>query len=458
MAAAIMAASTATCGAVGPAGAVPRPPAADVVRNPADPRPGPEFSMRRTNSACARAGVIPNSDFSQIPPPSTALNLAGAWEVTRGAGVRVAVIDTGVTPQSRLPGLTGGGDYMSDRGTGLEDCDAHGTLVAGIIAAAPSDSDSFAGVAPDARIISIRQSSDAFTAELPNGSNPNDPRLSKNAMDVRSLARAVVHAANLNAGVINISVTACLGGDGSVDLSPLASALRYAADVKDAVVVASAGNTGDREGCSQNPDVNPATPDDPRNWSGASTVSVPSVFDKYVVSVGFTSPDGQPSKNSLAGPWVDLGAPGTAIVSLSPTGRGVVDGVYGQNGLSPLAGSSFAAAYVSGVAALLRAKFPDLSRSAIEERMTATAHAPARGVNNVIGSGFIDPVAALTDSDPVSVPAAQASSGKLIIPAADRPADSTPGIAAAIGVGVVGLIAVAVVAAVVISRGGRRER
>ncbi|MDX7436315.1 type VII secretion-associated serine protease, partial [Klebsiella pneumoniae] len=66
----------------------------------------------------------------------------------------------------------------------------------------------FVGVAPDARLLSLRQTSEAFE---PVGSqaNPNDPNATPAAGSIRSLARAVVHAANLGVGVINISEAAC---------------------------------------------------------------------------------------------------------------------------------------------------------------------------------------------------------------------------------------------------------
>ncbi|MFP3468411.1 S8 family serine peptidase, partial [Leifsonia sp. SIMBA_070] len=74
------------------------------------------------------------------------------------------VIDTGVTRHPRLPRVQAGGDYVS-RTDGTDDCDGHGTLVAGIIAAQPSPTDAFAGVAPESSIIAIRQSSGAFEAK-----------------------------------------------------------------------------------------------------------------------------------------------------------------------------------------------------------------------------------------------------------------------------------------------------
>jgi membrane-anchored mycosin MYCP len=59
-------------------------------------------------------------------------------------------------------------------------------------------------------------------------------------------------------------------------------------------------------------------------------------------------------------------------------------------------GTSFSAAYVSGVAALVRAKYPNLTAHQVIRRITATAHNPAHGVDNQVGFGVVDPVAALT--------------------------------------------------------------
>ena len=68
------------------------------------------------------------------------LDVGQAWKYSTGAGVTVGLIDTGVTPNPRLPALFAGGDYvMGDENGGLFDCDSHGTVVASIIAAQPSD-------------------------------------------------------------------------------------------------------------------------------------------------------------------------------------------------------------------------------------------------------------------------------------------------------------------------------
>lgn len=80
---------------------------------------------------------MPGTDFRLQPKYMDMLNLQEAWQFGRGAGVKVAVIDTGVTPHPRFPHLIPGGDYVMAGGDGLSDCDAHGTIVASMIGAAP---------------------------------------------------------------------------------------------------------------------------------------------------------------------------------------------------------------------------------------------------------------------------------------------------------------------------------
>lgn len=112
----------------------------------------------------------------------------------------------------------------------------------------PPGGDGVVGVAPDATIISIRQSSQAFSPINPRNDDP-----SARAGNVESLAKAIVHAANMGAKVINISVTACVHASGVGAQGPLGAAIWYAAEVKDAVIISAAGNVGtNRENCRQN--------------------------------------------------------------------------------------------------------------------------------------------------------------------------------------------------------------
>src|ERR1700685_2616565 len=120
------------------------PPGIDPAAVPPNSPPGPAEPMKQS-SYCTEVGVLPGTDFRVQPKYMDMLNLPEAWRFGRGAGVRVAVIDTGITPHPRLPHLIPGGDYVMGGGDGLSDCDAHGTIVASMIAASPGT-----GGAPEA--------------------------------------------------------------------------------------------------------------------------------------------------------------------------------------------------------------------------------------------------------------------------------------------------------------------
>lgn len=424
-------------GPITPAFAI-EPPQVVIGAAPPDGPPGPELPTQQ-NRACLSAGLLQGSDPSQAPPPELALDLRRARALSRGSGVSVAVLDTGVSPNPRLPGLIGGGDYVQPGGDGLLDCDAHGTLIAGIIAAAADPADGFAGVAPDTRIISIRVRSDAFDFEQP----ANLDAAQRNAMDVRTLARAITHAADLGAGVVVVSLPICIPSNATVDQSMLAASIGYAVRTRGALIIAGAGNTGE-SGCAQNPDIDPVRPADPRNWGGVHTVSVPGWFSTDVLTVGFTSATGTPMPESLAGPWVSVAAPGTGIESLGPGSGGLINGVGPPGGLAPVAGSSFAAAYVAGAAALLRSRFPGETPRDLIARLRAGAHAPARGVDNAVGSGMIDPVAALGFPTPPQQAAEPYRARVLDMPAPRPSRDHRPGDVA----GAVSAIAIAVALAI----------
>ncbi|MBO0881598.1 MAG: peptidase S8, partial [Mycobacterium sp.] len=104
------------------------PPSIDPAATPPDGAPGPAQPMRQS-AYCTEVGVLPDTDFRVQPKYMDMLNLPEAWRFGRGGGVRVGIIDTGVTPHPRLPHLVPGGDYVMS-GDGLSDCDAHGTIVA----------------------------------------------------------------------------------------------------------------------------------------------------------------------------------------------------------------------------------------------------------------------------------------------------------------------------------------
>lgn len=427
------------------------PPQVDPAVPPPSGGPGP-VQPQSQRGPCVSAGVLPGSDPAAASPNQTLLNLDGAWKYSRGDGQLVAVIDTGVRPGPRLPNVEPGGDFVEST-DGLSDCDGHGTLVAGLIAGQPGD-DGFSGVAPGARVLAIRSTSSRFSPrEI--GENPATARV---ALDVATLARAVVHAADLGARVINISAVTCLPATENVDQRELGAALRYAAVEKDAVIVAAAGNNkvglNPGSACPSNPLSNPSRPEDPRDWAGVTSVSIPSSWQPYVLSVGSLDTSGRPSDFTMAGPWVGIAAPGQDIASVSNgDGGGLANALPDDRGrLYPLNGSSFAAAYVSGVAALVRSRFPGLTAEQVRDRLTAGAQGAARAPSNLTGAGLVDPVAALT----WDVTAAVAGPGEpepqpVAAPPRPEVPDSTPKVVAFVGTGVLALIA-AVTAAVAVYR------
>ena len=513
-----------------PSAAAVEPPAIDPAAVPPDGQPGPQQAMRQ-GALCTRVGTLPGTDYRIQPKYMDLLNLPEAWKFGRGAGVSVALIDTGVSPHPRLPTLVGGGDYI-EGGDGLTDCDAHGTWIASLIAAWPNDGnsppppprevqpppagqgpppaepgaadqstppasaptaaegpagwtsaaeaapgvepaamgqlpspeapaeaagdppspaapppwpppDAFSGIAPEVKLISIRQSSLAWSPQGAFGDS--DPVTRRKAGDVATMASAIVHAANMGAKVINISEVSCMPANKIVDQRALGAAIRYAAVDKDVVIVAAAGNLrGPDSDCKQNPLSNPLTPDDPRNWAGVTTVVTPAWFSDYVLTVGAVNAAGNPLPDlSIAGPWVGIAAPGTDVMSLSPRDAGLINAEENrEQQLVAPAGTSFSAAIVTGTAALVRAKFPQLTAHQVINRLIATARPPAAGVDNEVGHGIVDPVAALTYDLPAGEPLPpQNQSSPLVLPPPPPPRDMTP-----VWVALGGVAAIAVLA------------
>jgi membrane-anchored mycosin MYCP len=323
-------------------------------------------------------------------------------------------------------------------------------LVAGPPPGAP---DGVVGVAPDATLISIRQSSGAFSPAHPTQEEQEQHR---KAGDVLSLAKAIRTAADLGAKVINVSLASCTNAAAPVNQDPLGAAVHYAAVEKDAMIVAAAGNRNDplQKDCGQNPAFNPLTPPDPQNpdnpanrdWASVRTIVSPAWFSEYVLSVGAVSPEGVPMPDSINGPWVGVAGPGSRIMGLASSNGAAVNASPGNDpGTGEgIWGTSFSAAYVSGIAALVRAKFPDLTAHQVIRRIKESAHNPAHGVDNQVGYGVVDPVAALTYDIPPGDPRpVERLTTNLYVPPSPPGPDMRPR-----NVAVLGVVAVVVVAAI----------
>ncbi|MGV0741286.1 type VII secretion-associated serine protease mycosin [Mycolicibacterium sp. XJ870] len=395
--------------AVAPSATAIVPPVVDSTLLPAPAAPAPAHRTEQREQCFG----TPTRDTVTVGTP---LGLEAVWRLTRGSGQTVAVIDTGVARHRLLPHLVGGGDYVSS-GDGTADCDGHGTIVAGIIGGAPT-AEGFSGVAPDATILAIRQSSNKFAV----GTG------SRGVGDVSTLAKAVRTAADLGASVINISSVACVAADDAVttlDDRTLGAALSYAVDVKNVVVVAAAGNVGGPGHCPQQ------NPSDRPDWDNLQSVASPAWYDELVLCVGSVGRGGAASIFSLGGPWVDVAAVGEDIVSLHPDGDQLID-VLGD--AKPISGTSYAAPMVAGLAALVRSRFPQLTAREVMRRIETTAHRPPGGWDPFIGNGTIDPLAAVSGGPPATD--AQARNLPTVTQPAVAPVDARPRTTAFVGAAV----------------------
>lgn len=383
---------------VAPASALPPPPPVESIDTepPEGGDPAPPVEMEQ-DSECATSHILPGSTFSGTIPASDAFDIDTLSKFGDGEGVTVAVIDSGVNPNVRLPRLIDGGDYVN-ADTGLSDCDHHGSIIAGIIAAQPSDSDNFRGVAPGTTILSIRQTSSAFKPA-------NHEDRDKGASSLATAAAGIVRAVNMGATVINASVTACYPASEVHDTNDLAAALKYARE-RNVVVVTAAGNA-DADGCESNPSGENAFPGDPRNWIRSSHVSMPSYYENLVISVGGSTLDGGPYLNTMAGPWVHVAAPAVNITSINPgesTGTLVNATKKGDGETIPINGTSFSTAYVSGLVALMQQRYPGITPDEVKARLMRTAQSGSSSTINLVGYGVVDPVRALTDTVDLTIP------------------------------------------------------
>ncbi|MFY1635503.1 type VII secretion-associated serine protease mycosin [Solwaraspora sp. WMMB335] len=284
----------------------------------------------------------PESVEAGVPWAQSWLGVERVWPLTRGAGITVAVVDTGVaanSPQLRgrvLPGidLTSPGQPRAD-----DDCFGHGTFVAGIICAAPADGTGFHGVAPDVRILPIRvaNSMDDGTARL--------------------LARGIRTAVDGGADIVNISAST------TVPEQSLVSAIEYA-EQRDVVVVSAAANSAGQ----------------------GQQIAYPAALPS-VLAVGAIDSTGALAAFSQTGAHLGLTAPGVEVVSVGPGGPGHWLG----------SGTSYAVPFVVGVAALVRAYRPDLSAAEVRHRLLTTADHPAVGLPDAgYGWGVVNPAAAVS--------------------------------------------------------------
>ena len=299
----------------------------------------------------ALAGLVSLMAVAVSAPPALAdeyrdrqwylrsLQVADVHRTTKGAGVTVAVLDTGV--RADHPDLKGavlpGTDVLAGGGNGHDDLDGHGTAMAGIIAARGRGSSGQLGMAPEAKILPV-----------------------KSTETTRQAILAVDWAVEHGAKVICMSF-------GVLPSENLAAAVAAAA-AADVVLVGAVGNSAD-EG-------NPA--------------EYPAAYPE-VLAVGSVDEKGWVPAFSQQGPQVDLVAPGVGMLN--------IDLDYDTYAISR--GTSDSAAVVAGAAALIRSKNPDLSAAQVVEVLTSTAKdGGPKGRDDAYGFGQLDLVAAVNARAP----------------------------------------------------------
>jgi type VII secretion-associated serine protease mycosin len=267
------------------------------------------------------------------------LKAEDVWARRSGAGVTVAVVDTGV--EAGHPDLAGvvlpGTDLVTGTGDGGADGNGHGTHVAGIVGAVANNRLGVAGLAQGVKILPVRVLDDT------------------GAGFASAMAEGIVYAVDHGASVINMSLGTPTASTAT------ANAVRYAIG-KNVTVVAAAGNSA--------LDGNP--------------VSYPAAYPD-VIGVGASDAADQIASFSNHGSYVDLAAPGVDIVS-----------TYRLGAYAFASGTSMASPYVAAAAALLKAVDPARTPAQIAVALQTTAtDLGGAGRDNYFGYGLIDPSAAL---------------------------------------------------------------
>jgi membrane-anchored mycosin MYCP len=348
--------------------------------------------------------------------PLTRLQFENVWPTTQGRQVPggkpvlVAVIDSGVNvvqPQLKDVDYAPFIDATKHKTVpSIRDCVGHGTAVTGIIAAQPSRATPVVGVAPQVRLLVIKDTSD-------DGKGTE-----------ADLAYAIDAAANEHAAVVNIS-----GGVTSDPSPALLAALDHARRA-DLVIVAAAGN--DQQ--TTNAALYPAA-----------------LSGKYPNILAVSAVDAKDDVGSFAtsGQYVDVSAPGLGV-----------EGLAGLQGFTNLNGTSFAAPFVTGSVALLRAARPDLNAAQAVDRIKATADPPSVATPDPgVGFGMVNPnlaVTSVSDDSGTGQPSAAAK------PLPARGATAAPSrhlqhLAVGLSLVLIGLAVLVAISAAVL-RGSRRRR
>jgi hypothetical protein len=356
-------------------------------------------------AASAADCVQPSTSIVKVLPWGQSwLSPQSVWHLTKGAGVTVAVVDSGVdsTPAQLRGRVLPGFDFATDEPPATDDCTGSGTALAGIVAAGQTSGVGFAGIAPSATILPIR---------ITEGSNQPGPTL---------MAAGIRKAVDQGASVVLVPSPNWLPtGD-------LRTAVQYAAS-SNVVVIAPPAVIGGQ------PDYRQRTS-----------------FPELVVVDAMTVTGARQSAGERPLP-IDLLAPGVDVMSIGVGGTGHVSG----------SGAGYAAAFVAGAAALVRSYYPSLSAAEVKKRLLLSAEHPGKSVpDSIAGYGVVNPYAAVT----MSMPAVNADRlDRIIEPQVftipDAPVKQHPGQAISTSFTLVAAVAVVLAGlfAMIVRRGKKRK-
>jgi subtilisin family serine protease len=287
-------------------------------------------------------GQVYHPASGQSGTPGSDINASHGWDVATGAAaVVIAVLDSGVAGDHEdLQGKTVSGyNFVADTPDAYDD-HGHGTFVASIAAAQSDNGLGMTGVSWGSPIMPVKvMAADGYGSYL-------------------AIAAGIRFAADHGARVINLSIA------GSNPSFILEDACQYAYSLG-VVIVAAVGNNG--------------------GW-----VMYPAGYDDYCLAVAATDAHDERPPWSNSGPQVDIGAPGNLVLGARIDPADPTDlSSYGWD-----SGTSYAAPYVAGAAALLISKDPSLSHDQVIDILTSTAddvnRATHPGVDDLIGHGRLD--------------------------------------------------------------------
>ena len=302
--------------------------------------------------------ILSNDQYFSQQWGLNSINIDNAWSLSTGNNITVAVIDQGIDlSHPDLKANVHPLSYDCQTGTTPQQIRGnHGTAVAGIIGATRNNNIGIAGVAPNCRLMSISHS-----------------LLANNTSVKEQLARGINWAWQNGADVINCSWNHPTALDGTYITDAISNATGSNGRAgKGCVVVFSSGN------------------------DSSSTVNYPANLNN-VIAVGAISSNNQRADFSNYGSSLDVVAPGVGIYT---TDRQGANGYYSGDYCPDFTGTSAATPIVSGIAALILSKYPELTSIQVQNVIknncqwlssySSTSTSSGKSWNNQIGYGLID--------------------------------------------------------------------